>query len=132
MPRSAGSFNSVKGLYTIMFKPPANGTYLAVLSLRHPNVNGSFRLRTFNVAALPAAPIAAAENNTDVVVFNPLVNPCIRFVATFPSLSSSYGARLVSDFSAIIATAGKLISPSWAEVQLLNSTPTVVNVTVST
>lgn len=148
----AGVFNAFRGTYEIKVWPQAQQTYLAVLSLRHPNVSTSQRLVTFRVTAAlnPEAAVAApgAGGGTTTTgggasaallaaagpVFNPLLNPRISMVVTFPAMdATTYGGgapKLLADFSAIVAATAALVGPEWVVVKYVNTTPATLNATV--
>jgi len=151
-----GVFNAFRGVYEIKVWPQLEQTYLAVLSIRHPNVSSTFRLVTFHLtaatspdAALAAATAAAAATQTTTAasgagsstptlaqigpVFNPLLNPQVRLVVTFPSIDAvAYGGgdKVLADFRAIVAGTAALQGPEWVQAALVNTTPVVVNATV--
>lgn len=157
--RRAGIFNAFQGLYQIKLLPPTEQPYLAVLSMRHPNVSTSFRVVAFHVAAVTnpevaeakaaaaaaaaAAAVAAASGVGSASaapslaqlgpVFNPLTQPRVGLLVALPALTAAaYGgeAKLVADFRAIVASNAALQGPEWVAASLVNSTPAVVNATV--
>lgn len=135
--------------------------YLAVLSLRHPNISASFRAFAFHItaavnpaiaeAAAAAAAAAAQQAASGTAagsttlsaaallqslgpIFNPQLNPTISLLAQFPSINvQQYGgaAKVVSDFSAIVASTAALDGPDWVVATMVNSTPATINATVS-
>lgn len=130
--------------------------YLALMSVRHPNMSGSFALLQFRVAAavnpasIVAPPAASSATNTssttsssaaatvtaaDVALFNALVNPRVSFVASFPRVSvAGFGgeAKLLAAYGAILAANGPLDGPNWVQAALVNSSSgaTAINTTV--
>lgn len=152
-------FNAFRSTYEIKVWPQAQGSFLALLSLRHPNVSSSFRLAAFRLTAAPnpeapppaasSAPTASAPATAGGAtstataaallaaagpVFNPLLHPRISLVATFPAVSAaSYGGgttKLMADFRAIVAFTAALTGPDWVIANLTNAAPATVNATV--
>jgi hypothetical protein len=120
--RPPGIFNAFRGAYEISVWPQVEQVYLAVLSLRHPNISSSFRVFTFHLAAVTdpevlaaraaaeaaasaAATTAAAKPTTAAAsaaaavaaagpVLNPLLQPRVVLAVTLPALdAAAYGGR---------------------------------------
>lgn len=148
-------FNAFRSAYEVKVWPQAQAAYLALLSLRHPNVSSSFRLAAFRLTAAPdpelaAAPAPGAATSTTSggttstttttlaapgPVFNPLLHPRINLVVAFPKVGSAseYGGgptKLLGDFRAIVASTAALTGPDWVVASLIASTPATVNATV--
>jgi hypothetical protein len=94
----------------VQFRPATTDAYLAVLSLRHPNVSGSAAAVFFHVSAAvnSAAPAATATATaTSLALFNPLVNPRIVCAVTLPHVAAAAYAgglnKLTFDFAAVVA-----------------------------
>jgi hypothetical protein len=117
----AGIFNAFRGAYEINVWPQVEQPYLAVLSLRHPNISSSFRAFTFRLTAVTdpdalearaaaeaaaaaaaaaltakAAPSAAATAAAAAAaagpVFNPLLQPRVALAVELPGLdAAAYG-----------------------------------------
>lgn len=143
-----GVFDAVKGSYTFAMTSNTPDTYLVILSLRHPNVSGSFTMTKFHLAVVPnPAAVTAATTNTStttdlstvtaasVALFNPLVNPQVSYVVRFPQLLvSAYaggGAKALADFKAVVAATGSLDGPAWVQAVVLPGAQLTVNTTVS-
>ncbi len=114
-----GVYSTFKGLYQLQLFPQVAQDYVALLSVRHPNIDGTFTLTRFTISAI-ANPVAATDTSTtgsttttsstptslaaalasgtasaaSIVAalgpsFNPLVNPKLTFNATFPKLNAA-------------------------------------------
>lgn len=140
----AGAFNSFKSTYDFQLQPSILDDYLAILTIRHPNVSGSFVMTRFRLSVSPNPATAAAATVTNittstaaapVVLFNPLVNPRLVCSVVMPSITlSTYSGgstKLLADFNSIVASNAVLDSPAWVQSSLTNSTPVTINATVS-
>jgi hypothetical protein len=146
---STGVFNSFKGAYDFQLQPTVVDTYLAVITIRHPNVSSSFVLTTFHISVSPN-PVAAAgdaASNTStaagtaavtaasVALFNPLVNPRLVCSISLPRLlaTSNTGgpSKLLADFNSIVTSNALLAGPTWVQSSLTRDSPVTVNATVS-
>jgi hypothetical protein len=145
----AGVFDAVRGSYTFQIFPSLPDTYLALLSLRHPNLSNSFNLTTFHLALVPnpaTAAAAAAANASSaaastavtaasLALFNPLVNPRVSFLVVLPDVVvaryAGGGAKALADFNAVVAAKGALDGASWVQATLLPGTSLSINATVS-
>jgi hypothetical protein len=145
----AGVFDAVRGSYTFQIFPSLPDTYLALLSIRHPNLSNSFNLTKFHLAVVPnpataaAAAAANASATTDssavtaasLALFNPLVNPRVSFVVSLPDVVvaryAGGSAKALSDFNAVVAAKAALDGASWVQAALLPGTSLIVNATVS-
>lgn len=127
-------------------KLPLANTYLAVLSIRHPNISTSAAATFFHISAIVApAPAAASATNTTgtaaavtaatVALYNPLVNPRILCGVVLPRLAaSSYtggSSKLLADFAAVVSANAALAGPNWVQSSVVTSTPLTINATVS-
>jgi len=114
------------------------GSYLGLLSIRHPNISSSFAFVQFRVevASNPAATQTAnsTADNSTVVLFNPLSNPQIGFTVTFPKLTAATYAggssKAMKDFQAVVAAAAALEGPSWVQATVVNASTLTFNTTV--
>lgn len=120
-------------------------TYFAVLTMRHPNVSGSFVMIQFHLSLVPdpAAAAAPAANDTStpavtaasLALFNPLVNPRLGCTVTLPRITlSTYiggSSKLLRDFNSIVASNAALDGPAWVQSSLTNSTPVTISAAVS-
>jgi hypothetical protein len=145
----AGVFDAVRGSYTFQIFPSLPDTYLALLSLRHPNLTNSFNLTKFHLAVVPnpataaaaAAANASAAGDSSVVtaaslaLFNPLVNPQVAFVVSLPDVAvpqyAGGSAKALADFKLVVAAKGALDGASWVQAAVLPGTTLAINATVS-
>lgn len=152
-----GIFNSFRGVYEVKVLPQVEQLYLAVLSIRHPNITTSFRAVTFHVtatqnpdvlaaAAAVAAAAATSTSSTSTTsgsttltaaqigpVFNPLTHPTVSLLVMLPRLTAAvYGgaSQVLADFTSIVTSTAVLDGPEWVVASLVNSTPVTVNATV--
>jgi hypothetical protein len=92
-----------------------------------------------NIGPAGSAPmdVFLTDNTTsalpdEIVIFNPLLNPRMQFSIRLPNVSAAvYGPSLADDLAAVVAAQGRLASPEWAEVVLLDTSPVTANITVS-
>lgn len=134
-PPLAGLFSSFKGAYTITLFPPASLTYVALLTLRHPNISASFRSTNFHLAA-QANPATATTTSTATTsttstssttpapTYDLLTSPRFTFTATLPALSiAAYGGQLraTTHLADILRTAAVVPADAVSILQL-NST----------
>lgn len=141
----AAVFNAFKGAYTFQLPPSSLDTYLAIITIRHPNVSTSFAMSQFNITVVPNAAAAvdtsvnssstAATAAAPMVLFNPLVNPKLVFSVTLPYLAaatySGGQSKLLADFNGIVAGNAGLDGPAWVESSVFNSAPVTIQATVS-
>jgi hypothetical protein len=118
--------------------------YLAILTIRHPNVSGSFGMTQFRISVSPNTAAAAATATTNanssstpapVVLFNPLVNPRLVCSVTLPRIAltaySGGSSKLLADFATIMTGNAALEGPAWVQRSLTSSAPVTINATVS-
>lgn len=143
----AGVFSTLTGAYSFQFRAGTPDNYLAVVSIRHPNISTSPVAAFCHIAAVvnvaTAAPATPAFNATastatvtaaSLAIFNPLANPSISCGVSLPRLSASTYAggssKLLADFGAVVAANAVLDGPNWVQASVVNATPAVLNATV--
>jgi hypothetical protein len=139
-----GAFNTIKGTYDFTVTSNILDTYMAIITIRHPNVSTSFSMARFYLSISPppvsdATATPANGTNTasaaSVVLFNPLVNPRLLCLVTLPRMTASTynggSSKLLSDFNTIVASNAVLDSPSWVQSMLTGSSSLTINTTVS-
>ena len=120
----AGSEQSIV-FQAIAIRDPA--TAAAAASTSQSSSSSSTATSSIRAATLSAAALLGP-------VLNPLVNPRMAMLVQFPGMTAGgYGgaARAEADFKAIVAQAAGLEGPDWVMAMVTNSTPLVVNATVS-
>jgi hypothetical protein len=77
-------------------------------------------------------PVTSGNAVAQVVLFNPLRNPCVQYTVKLSNVSATaQGFSIAADLAAVAAAQGRLTSPEWAEVVMPSTLPVTANITVS-